>query len=324
MFSFLTLRRFARSAFILLIMLCLSSAIFIGCKDEPDPDPTPDPINNGDNPPVFSVPGDLKGTWISPYSEVFIISDTTFTSKYGADVTYAGTIVNHREAGSGAGYITIQYTTATYYPDGVGKFYVIYYKELTPTTVRISGALNNDDPDFSYTATTGGKTTRTEAEAACTVEGGYFDADSLCTKMGGISFIHPLSGEWQGTATSGGTICLFTITAESISYSTGGAYGAFNFTGNIVKVINTDAAKGYMVFQIIAGTSVSDARLNKYGIVKWESYNESAGTVTLRMLVSSAAWGGLPASKVYDTIEEAETTFDGDSNNRTLAFTLQP
>jgi hypothetical protein len=170
---------------------------------------------NGTNPPGFTLPEGLKGTWVSVYfdNEEYIISGTEFFANdaiYGT--TYAGTIVNHREAGSGAGYITIQYTVS-YYGNGVGKFYVIHYKNLTSSTVSISGAGKFDDPDFGINDT-GGKATQAAAEAAYTVAGGYFSVYSDCVRKGGSADVPiPLvENEWaNGKLTNRDSVDVYTI-----------------------------------------------------------------------------------------------------------------
>jgi hypothetical protein len=139
MFSLFSLRRFAPSAFILLVMLFLSSALLlIGCKDEPDPVDDQNKLNQN-----------LIGTWASEYFDGYIISSTKISYDDGSGIDYAGTIRYVSNFSSTAGIIIIEYDAdkkPTYYegfdpitwePIGDplplnGNFIGIYYKDLKP------------------------------------------------------------------------------------------------------------------------------------------------------------------------------------------------
>ena len=147
---------------LVVLVIGMSVGVFLGCD-----------ASGGDG------DGSIYGTWTSTYGEVFIITDTEFISKFGDFVWYAGTIVNIREDGPGAGYITIIYTECD--PVSIGKYYVIHYKDLGSKSVSLSGAGSATDPDFDNWAP-GGKILREDAEAIYTVTNGYFNDYSALTK----------------------------------------------------------------------------------------------------------------------------------------------
>jgi hypothetical protein len=156
----------ARKIFPLFFVLFLvASALFTGCD------------HNGDD----SLTGLPVGTWVSAYGEQYTISKSEFISAYWDDASdsyldsYKGGIVNIREDGAGAGYITIKYTTA-YNPANVNNFYVIHWQNKTETSVDISGAAKA--PDYGN-----GKPTQAEAETEYTVANGYFANYSTCAKQ---------------------------------------------------------------------------------------------------------------------------------------------
>jgi hypothetical protein len=132
--------------------------------------------------PVFTVPADLIGSWrdINTPEETYTVTSTTYSFSDGTD-SYAGTIVNHVADGAGAGYLTIEYTANTLNSSAVGKFTVIHYKLLTPSSVSVAGAYKAEDPNFGVGGA-GGKATKAEAETAYTVAAGYFADYSLLTK----------------------------------------------------------------------------------------------------------------------------------------------
>jgi hypothetical protein len=145
--------------------LAMAALVFTGCPHSPDSDDL--------------VPDALKGKWVSDSTpdEVYRITDTEFISLWADTEGYKGNIVNIISDGEAAGYIVIKYTIA-YDPDNVGNFYVIHYKDLTASTVKIMGSSDG-----------AGKAKQAEAEAEYTVAKGYFD-DSLfpysaCTKAAG-------------------------------------------------------------------------------------------------------------------------------------------
>lgn len=132
--------------------------------------------------------GDLEGTFVSHYSEYFVISaDTeTFTNYYGSisDSTkcYAGSDIFISGIDETSGIIYMKYTRSmnsdyTYSesaPD-VGKWYAVAYKLLTSNTCSFGGA---------YLATGVTSTdSLDEAKSTFTIDNGYFSYYSECSKQ---------------------------------------------------------------------------------------------------------------------------------------------
>jgi hypothetical protein len=159
---------------------------------------------------THTLPAALISDWESEWGELFTISATEFSSgmDFGEGWSgYKGTIVNHRGNAAGtAGYITIQYTQNDWDEDAEDLYYVIYYKNLTDTTVTIAGAgsFAFTDPDFGAS---GGRLTKEEAEAVYTVSAGYFEMGSDLVKPGegGSGFVFD-AAKFQGIwlASNGG------------------------------------------------------------------------------------------------------------------------
>ncbi len=137
----------------------------------------------------------LTGTWVNSYSggtSVYKITSSTFdnsgTSSYNGTTStydsYAGNnlVVSYTNDDQTAGYIYIKYTRAmnsdyTYSetaPD-VGKWYAIAFKELTASSLSLSGAWL----EGGVTSTE----TLEEAISTFTVANGYFDSYSECVKQ---------------------------------------------------------------------------------------------------------------------------------------------
>lgn len=129
----------------------------------------------------------LTGEWKSSYGEIYKISATALSNYYTYEgETYDGyagdsLVVRYTNEGQTAGYIYIKYTRAmnpdyTYSetaPD-TGKWYAFSFKNLTSSSVSISGAYKQ-----------GGKTSAETLEDALvefTVENCYFDFYSECVK----------------------------------------------------------------------------------------------------------------------------------------------
>lgn len=129
----------------------------------------------------------LTGEWKSSYGEIYKISATALSNSYTSNGktynTYAGDslVVRYTNEGQTAGYIYIKYTRAmnpdyTYSetaPD-VGKWYALSFKNLTSSSIEISGAYKKE-----------GKTSTETLEEAIeefTVKNGYFDSYSECVK----------------------------------------------------------------------------------------------------------------------------------------------
>jgi hypothetical protein len=133
--------------------LVIGAAFFTGCD------------TNGDS----LLPGLPAGNWLSSFDEEFSITNSEFISSYGGSVGYKGDIVNVREDGLGAGYITIKYTENAWNTSAVNNFYVIHWRNKTKTGVDLSGCSDGV-----------GKPTQADAEAEYTVDNGYFAGDSTC------------------------------------------------------------------------------------------------------------------------------------------------
>ncbi len=137
----------------------------------------------------------LTGTWVNSYSggtSVYKITSSTFdnsgTSSYNGTTStydsYAGNnlVVSYTNDEATSGYIYIKYTRAmnsdyTYSetaPD-VGKWYAIAFKELTASSLSLSGAWL----EGGVTSTE----TLEEAISTFTVDNGYFDTYSECVKQ---------------------------------------------------------------------------------------------------------------------------------------------
>lgn len=126
---------------------------------------------------------DIFGKWTSSPNEVYEISKDYFKT-YGEGWSgYEGDsiIIITNENDNASGTIFLKYTVSAN-PDysysntapDVGKWYAVSYKNLTKNSVSLSGALKS-----------GGKTSTETLEKAIqefTVENGYFDRYSECTK----------------------------------------------------------------------------------------------------------------------------------------------
>lgn len=141
----------------------------------------------------------LTGTWVNSYSggtSVYKITSSTFdnsgTSSYNGTTStydsYAGNnlVVSYTNDEATSGYIYIKYTRAycynhsdstTYIYDedaaDVGKWYAIAFKELTASSVSLSGAYG----------TVSSTSTLEEAISTFTIANGYFSTYSECVKQ---------------------------------------------------------------------------------------------------------------------------------------------
>lgn len=113
----------------------------------------------------------LLGTWENPtYSgETYIYSYGKFDgSSYKMNV---GMIIWSSDT---SGIIYGKYTENSYYKDVVGKYYAVSFKDLTESSISISGAYKS-----------GGKTgtaTLEEAISEFTIDNGYFGTYSACER----------------------------------------------------------------------------------------------------------------------------------------------
>lgn len=150
------------AVFITVVSLCA-----FGCKTQPEED----------------FISDLYGKWTSSYGEVFEISKD-YLKNYGEDwSSYEGDsiIIITNENDNASGTIFLKYTVSRN-PDNsysntapdVGKWYAVSYKNLTKNSVSLSGAYKSDGKTSTETLE--------EAKEEFTVENGYFDYYSECTK----------------------------------------------------------------------------------------------------------------------------------------------
>ena len=160
----------------LLIVVSLSFSL-ASCKTADDDNPLPQGIEE------LSADSPLIGKWKDSYGSIYEISQTKF-SNYGESYeSYAGNNLVISKSTDNSGYIYIQYTRAaekngnyttdkTKAPD-VGKWYSISFKELTNSSIKLSGA---------YGEKTSTETLE-EAITEFTIENGYFASYSDCTKL---------------------------------------------------------------------------------------------------------------------------------------------
>ncbi|MDD6899325.1 MAG: hypothetical protein PUD29_04860 [Treponema porcinum] len=160
----------------LLIVVSLSFSL-ASCKTADDDNPLPQGVEE------LSADSPLIGKWKDSYGSIYEISQTEF-SNYGKSYeSYAGNNLVISKSTDNSGYIYIQYTRAadenwnyttdkTKAPD-VGKWYAISFKELTNSSIKLSGA---------YGEKTSTETLE-EAITEFTIENGYFANYSDCTKL---------------------------------------------------------------------------------------------------------------------------------------------
>lgn len=148
---------------------------------------------------------DLEGTWKSSYGETYTIDFSNDTFDAGS-YSYAGKNVVVKFTGDDSGYIYIKYTRAyestttepttdvdswkvseydgtkswyrysTTAPD-VGKWYAIAYKNLTDSSIQLSGAYGSAEGHYKTSTDT-----LEEAITEFTIENGYFSYYSDCIK----------------------------------------------------------------------------------------------------------------------------------------------
>lgn len=119
-----------------------------------------------------TAPNLLVGTWENPTyaGEVYTYDGKTFTSAN----TYAITVERIIYSSDTAGIIYGKYTENSYTPSVVGKYYAVSFKDLTDSSISISGAYKS-----------GGKTgtdTLWQAIKEFTIDNGYFGTYSACKR----------------------------------------------------------------------------------------------------------------------------------------------
>lgn len=115
----------------------------------------------------------LLGTWENKqpnFTETYIYDGITFTSS-GSYKMKVKSIIWSSDA---SGIIYGRYTENTYSPSVVGKYYAVSFKDLTDTSISISGAFK------------GGKMAAdslVEAITEFTINNGYYSLYSSCKKV---------------------------------------------------------------------------------------------------------------------------------------------
>lgn len=167
-----------KNKFINFFALIFAIIISISCGNEI----TPPPNDNGLNHKNISW---LKNRWENPtYSgEIYEYDGTIFTSFMGTtdEVTYAVKIEKIKWTSDTAGIMYGQYT-AHYEDDKVGKYYAVSFKDLTESSISISGAWNRDTGIYAAD-------TLKEAENIFTVANGSFMQYSDCNQITAYAII---------------------------------------------------------------------------------------------------------------------------------------
>lgn len=179
------MKKFNFSHLLALAVIALSFFVF-GCTQPNQGDDSSIENTQKDSSPNQAEVCSIYNTWTSSYGEVFTITSSNFVSGNGDEGGYEGTIEGVVEIDESSGTIFIKYTkayekldTEPYYqysttsPD-VGKYYAISYKDLTKTSISISGAYKQNGVTSTETLE--------EAKNTFTVENGYFSYYSECTK----------------------------------------------------------------------------------------------------------------------------------------------
>ncbi|TXJ20278.1 hypothetical protein EPJ79_03770 [Brachyspira aalborgi] len=114
----------------------------------------------------------LLGTWKNPkYSgETYIYDGITFTSS-GSYKMKVKSIIWSSDA---SGIIYGRYTENTYSPSVVGKYYAVSFKDLTDTSISISGAFKDGKMSADSLV---------EAITEFTINNGYYGTYSSCKKV---------------------------------------------------------------------------------------------------------------------------------------------
>lgn len=168
---------FGRALAVLCALLFVSFG-FMSCQQEDDDNGLPDGVYE------LSDNSALIGTWQSSYGEIFKITSTSLSNGGSWGDAYAGNnlVVSYTNAEATSGYIYIKYTRAMN-PDysysetapDVGKWYAIAFKELTASSVSLSGAYNASGKTSTETLE--------EAISTFTIAKGYFNNYSECAKQ---------------------------------------------------------------------------------------------------------------------------------------------
>jgi hypothetical protein len=163
--------------------------------------------------PAAPVLGNLVGTWVdgSWGSVLFIKADGTYEDWYYSydndgglwigdpylgdqgGQSYSGQIVATTDATQNEGYIYIRYTYNYSYPDVVGNYYAIYWKDkavpIPSGTIKTSGSSELN-----------GRPTLAEAKQEYTVANSYFEYDTSFLLFEYGPDVSALAGKWKATS----------------------------------------------------------------------------------------------------------------------------
>ena len=160
----------------ILLTLITVLILAVSCAKNNPNDPTEDlntpPDNEWVNNPNFTK---LQNTWqdTAYTTSQYVITDSKFDSLYNNSTSYSFNIKYISWNSETAGIIYGQYT-ANDDTSVIGKWYAVLFKDLTDTTIKISGASKGSD--FSAE-------NLKEAISKFTEAGGYFDYYSDCTAV---------------------------------------------------------------------------------------------------------------------------------------------
>jgi len=238
---------------------------------------------------VSPLPEMLKNVWVAGENQ-FTITGNEITINRGTSAQ-TGTIESHRSNTAGtSGFITIKHTANDNHPNHNGSFYVIYYENLKSTSVKIAGARKDNYIEFDQGGT-GGKATKTEAEAIYTLSDGFFEDISFCGKKGeGDPINHKFNGAWTDDL----KMVKITLTNTTITYEVDMTLVQLwietVFEGELVDYAD-NGNSGYLVFKY---TQISETfremhealgvdLAGTYSVLVWENYNGAAANVSFGM-----------------------------------------
>lgn len=112
----------------------------------------------------------LLGTWISTYNETYIYDGINFDA--GSYKMKVKSIIWSSDA---SGIIYGRYITNSFYTNVVGKYYAVSFKDLTYSSVSISGAYKKDGKIATDSLV--------EAISEFTINNGYYSLYSSCKKV---------------------------------------------------------------------------------------------------------------------------------------------
>lgn len=163
------MKKFNLSHLLAIALVALSLSTF-ACKQ-----PTSDSTSTITYIPTTASEAELAGTWLSTYDETFTITDSSLTNSYSGSEIYAGDTLCVMKISDTEGTIFIKYTSNAYNSSVVGKWYAVNYKNLTSSSISLSGAYKDDGVS--------GTDTLAEAFETFTIDNGYFGIYSECVKQ---------------------------------------------------------------------------------------------------------------------------------------------